>query len=81
MDRAELEHTVQRALAAVADASARGSLTLASVNRARRDIMHAADAYRAWLPDADPPTETQRTLQREHLRALQATVYAIRPPR
>jgi len=49
--------------------------TLASVNRARRVILAAADAYRAWMPDADPPTPTEKHLQQLHRRALQAVVY------
>lgn len=75
MNRDQLEQVVQRALARVAADSSRGVLSLASVNRARRDIMHAAGAYRAWLPDADPPTPTESFLQREHRRTLQSALY------
>ena len=52
--------------------------TLAAVNRARRVILAAADAYRAWMPDADPPTTTEQLLQRIHRRQLQAVVYHAR---
>jgi hypothetical protein len=62
VDRASLEAVIQRALAHVAANSAYGSLTVVTINRARRDILAAADAYRAWMPDADPPTPTQRVL-------------------
>jgi hypothetical protein len=51
--------------------------TLQSVNRARRVIMAAADAYRAWMPDRDPPTPTQQVMASER----RARLYLAGQPR
>jgi len=77
VDRAALEVIIQRGLSHVAANSAYGTLTLASINRVRRDILHAADAYRAWAPPVaapERPTLTQQAVAAEHRAALALVV-------
>jgi hypothetical protein len=66
IDRAMFELVVKQELARMSITVP----TLASVNRARRVILAAADAYRAWLPDADPPTPTQLVIAQHHRAVL-----------
>ena len=74
VDRETLEAMVRQELGRLCAVAP----TLAAVNRARRVIMAAADAYRAWLPDADPPTPTQRLMASERCREVRAVLYAVR---